>query len=154
MIGGGESAAIALKAVHAAALRMIREETFERPIIGNWRQLNAYLRAAMGHDGIEHFRVLYLNHKNRIIADEVQQSGTVDHTPVYPREVVKRALELGATALIMAHNHPSGDPTPSQADIAMTREVQEVGSKLGIVLHDHVVVAKGDTASFRQMGFL
>jgi len=102
----------------------------------------------------ERFRVLFLNRKNALIADEVQQRGTVDHTPVYPREVIKRALDLGATALIMVHNHPSGDPTPSRADIDMTHEVRDAAEKLGIVLHDHVIVAKGGTASLKSMGLL
>jgi DNA repair protein RadC len=152
--GCGEAAAIALRTIHAAALRMMQEQVVDRPVVGNWKQLESYLRAAMGREKTEQFRVLYLNHKNRLIADEVLQRGTVDHTPVYPREVVKRALELGATALIMVHNHPSGDPKPSQADVAMTREVEEAGSKLGIVLHDHVVVSGGSSFSFRAMGYL
>ena len=103
---------------------------------------------------IEQFRIFYLNNRNVLIADEMQQQGTVDHTPVYPREVVKRALELGATALIMVHNHPSGDPTPSQADIEMTRHVQEAGEKLGLTLHDHIIVSHGGHASFKEMGLL
>jgi DNA repair protein RadC len=108
----------------------------------------------MGHGKVEQFHLLFLDRKNRLIADEAQQRGTVDHTPVYPREVVKRALELGASALILVHNHPSGDPTPSSADIAMTREVREAAEKLGISVHDHVVIAKGGHASFRALGLL
>ncbi len=152
--GCGDTVAVALRTVHAAALQMMREQVLDQPVVGNWKQLERYLRAAMGREKTEQFRILYLNHKNRLIRDEVQQRGTVDHTPVYPREVVRRALELGATALIMVHNHPSGDPKPSQADIAMTREVQEAGARLGIVLHDHVVVAGGGSLSFRAMGYL
>jgi len=152
--GMGDAAIAALKTVRAAALRLARGEVMERPVIGSWQKLIAYCRAAMAHDAAEHFRILFLNHKNVLIADEVQQKGTVDHTPVYPREVVKRALELGATALIMVHNHPSGDPTPSQADIAMTREVKAAGEKLGIALHDHVIVAKGGHASFKTLGLI
>ena len=108
----------------------------------------------MAHDMNEQFRIVFLNTKNMVIADEVQQKGTVNHTPVYPREVIKRALELGATALIMVHNHPSGDPTPSQADIDMTLEVAEAGEKLGIVLHDHVVISKRGHSSFKEMGLI
>ncbi len=113
-----------------------------------------YCRASMAYETTERFRILYLNRKNVLIADEVQQKGTVDHTPVYTREVVKRALELGATALIMVHNHPSGDPTPSQADISMTKEIKEAGEKLGIMLHDHLIVSKGGINSFKEMGLL
>ncbi len=152
--GMGEGAIATLKAVQAAALRLARDEIIERPVLSNWQKLMDYCRAAMAYEKTERFRVLYLNRKNVLIADEVQQKGTVDHTPVYPREVVKRALELGATALIMVHNHPSGDPTPSQADIEMTREVMAAGEKLGIVLHDHVIVSKGGHNSFKSMGLI
>ena len=152
--GAGDAVAVALKAVQAAALRLLREQVMERPVLANWRALMDYCRAAMAYEPGERFRVLYLNRKNVLIADEVQQKGTVDHTPVYPREVVKRALELGATALIMVHNHPSGDPTPSKADVEMTREVREAGEKLGIVLHDHVVVGKSGHYSFKNEGLI
>ncbi len=130
------------------------DEVMDKPILSSWDQLLTYCKASMGYGDTERLRILFLNNKNVLIADEVQQSGTVDHTPVYPREVVKRALELSATALIMVHNHPSGDPTPSEADIAMTREVRDAGDKLGIVLHDHVVVAKGGYQSFKTLGLL
>ncbi len=152
--GAGDAVAVALKAVQAAALRLLREQVMERPVLANWQALMDYCRAAMAYEPGERFRVLYLNRKNVLIADEVQQKGTVDHTPVYPREVVKRALELGATALIMVHNHPSGDPTPSKADVEMTREVREAGEKLGIVLHDHVVVGKSGHYSFKNEGLV
>ena len=135
--GVGRAAAVVLKTVRAAALRMLRDEVMERPVLSSWQQLIDYCRAAMAYEATENFRILYLNRKNVLIADEVQQKGTVDHTPVYPREVVKRALELGASALIMVHNHPSGDATPSDDDIEMTREVREAADKLGITLHDH-----------------
>jgi DNA repair protein RadC len=108
----------------------------------------------MAHEATEHFRVLFLNRRNELIADEVQQKGTVDHTPVYPREVVKRALELGATAVIMVHNHPSGDPTPSPADIEMTREVKDAGERLGIQLHDHVIIGRRGHNSFKTLGLI
>ena len=152
--GMGETAVIALKTVQAAAVRLSRDEVIDKPVLGNWEKLMSYCRASMAFTNVEQFRVLYLNRKNVLIADEVQQKGTVDHTPVYPREVVKRALELGATALIMVHNHPSGDPAPSRADIDMTREVREAGEKLGIVLHDHVIISKGGHNSFKSLGLL
>jgi DNA repair protein RadC len=152
--GIGEGAVTALKSVQAAAQRLLRDGVMERPVLSNWESLMDYCRASLAYEKTERFQILFLNRKNVLIADEIQQKGTVDHTPVYPREIVKRALELGATALIMVHNHPSGDPTPSEADIAMTREVRDAGEKLGIVLHDHVVVAKGGYQSFKTLGLL
>jgi DNA repair protein RadC len=152
--GIGQAVVVALKTVRAAALRMLRDEVMERPVLSSWQQLIDYCRAAMAYEAAENFRILYLNRKNVLIADEVQQKGTVDHTPVYPREVVKRALELGASALIMVHNHPSGDATPSEDDIEMTREVREAGEKLGITLHDHVIVARSGHNSFKSLGLL
>ncbi len=152
--GMGETAAAALKAVRDAAIRLLREDVMDQPVLGNWDALVDYCRAAMAREKTERFRVLYLNRKNRLIADEVQQKGTVDHTPVYPREVVKRALELGATALILVHNHPSGDPTPSRADIDMTHQVREAGESLGIVVHDHVIVSRKGHYSFKSTGLL
>lgn len=152
--GVGDSAIAALKTVKAAALRMSRDEILDRPVLSTWQKLIDYCRASMAFAEAEHFRVLYLNRKNVLIADEVQQKGTVDHTPVYPREVMKRALEVGASALIMVHNHPSGDPTPSRADIDMTREVREAGEKLGITLHDHIIVGRQGNNSFRALGLL
>ena len=152
--GVGEAVVVALKCVQAAALRLSREEIMNRPVLANWDKLVAYCRAAMGFEKTERFRILFLNRRNVLIADEVQQTGTVDHTPVYPREVIKRALELGATALIMVHNHPSGDPTPSKADIDMTNEVKDAGTKLGITLHDHLIMTKAGHSSFKDMGLL
>ena len=146
--GIGEGAVTALKAVHAAAQRLLREGVMQRPVLTNWEALMDYCRASLAFERTERFRVLFLNRKNVLIADEIQQKGTVDHTPVYPREIVKRALELGATALIMVHNHPSGDPSPSEADITMTREVRDAGEKLGIELHDH------GYQSFKSLGLL
>jgi len=142
------------RAIRETSRRLLRADIAERPVFSNWQRLVDYCRASLVDEPIERFRVLYLNRKNMLIADEVQQRGTVDHTPVYPREVIKRALELGATALILVHNHPSGDPSPSRADIEMTREVADAAEKLGIVLHDHIVVAKQGEASFRAMGLL
>ena len=152
--GVREVTAVALRAVADAAERLAREEVIDRPVLSSWDRLVAYLRIAMTHHDTERFRVLFLDVKNTLIADEEQQTGTVNHTPVYPREVVKRALELGASAIILVHNHPSGDPEPSKADIRMTNEVRDAGAKLGIALHDHVVVAKGGHTSFKSMGLL
>ncbi len=145
---------IALKAVQAAALAYMRDEIIDRPILSSWDKLLRYCKASMGYETTEQFRILFLNNKNILIADEVQQSGTVNHTQVYPREVVKRALELGATAIIMVHNHPSGDPTPSQGDIAMTREVAEAAAKLQISIHDHLIIGRDGHASFKALGLL
>ena len=152
--GVGQAAVVALKTVRAAALRMLRDEVMDRPVLSSWQQLIDYCRAAIAYEATENFRILYLNRKNILIADEVPQKGTIDHTPVYPREVVSRALELGTSALIMVHNHPSGDAMPSQDDIEMTREVREAGEKLGITLHDHVIVARSGHNSFKSLGLL
>lgn len=145
---------VAIKAAQAAALRLARAEAMERPVMSSWRKVLDYCRASMAYDRNEAFRLLFLDRKNRLMADEVQQRGTVDHTPVYPREVVKRALEIGATALIMVHNHPSGDPTPSRADIDMTRAVKDAAEKLGISLHDHIIIAGGEHASLKGLGLI
>lgn len=152
--GIGESTIHMLKLVQAAGVRLGREEAMARPVVSNWQQLLFYCRASMAHSKVEQFRVLFLDRKNGIIADELQQKGTVDHTPVYPREVVKRALELSASAIIMVHNHPSGDPAPSRADIEMTREVREALERLGISLHDHVIISKSGHNSLKSMGLL
>ncbi|MBB5689600.1 JAB domain-containing protein [Roseomonas alkaliterrae] len=152
--GLGEAGAAALRTVQAAALRLARAEVMDRPVLNNWDRLIAYLSAAMAREPVEQFRVLFLDTRNRLIADEAQARGTVNHTPVYPREVVRRALELQATALILVHNHPSGDPTPSRADIAMTQEVMAAAASLGILLHDHIVVGQGRHVSFRREGLL
>ncbi len=152
--GIGETGIVALKSVQAAALKLMHDELMERPILSSWDKVLAYCRASMGYGATEQFRILFLNSKNALIADEVQQTGTVDHTPVYPREVVKRALELGASAIVMVHNHPSGDPTPSQADIEMTREVAEAAKKLRITLHDHIIIARNTHASFKSLSLL
>ncbi len=152
--GLGETGAAALKTVQAAALRLARAGVAERPVLTSWDRLIAYLTAAMALEKIEQVRVLFLDNRNRLLADEVQGRGTVNHTPVYPREIVRRALELHASALILAHNHPSGDPTPSREDIAMTREIQAAAEVMRITLHDHVVVAAGRWLSFRQEGLL
>ncbi len=152
--GLGEAGAAALKTVQAASLRLARGELVGRPVLANWDALMAYLHVAMARERIEQFRLLFLDVRNRLLADEAQSQGTVDHTPVYPREVVKRALELHATALILVHNHPSGDPSPSRADIEMTREIGNAAAALGIVLHDHVIIGNGRWFSFRREGLL
>lgn len=152
--GVGDTVVTALKIVRASALALQREEVLEKPVLSSWRALLAYCRSAMAHELNEHFRILFLDKKNTLIADEVQQKGTVDETPIYPREVIKRALELGATAIILVHNHPSGDPSPSREDIAMTREVAEAAGKLGIIIHDHLIIAKRGHASFKTLGLL
>ena len=152
--GLGEAGTAALKLVQVAALRLARAEVMDRPVLNNWDRLMAYLNAMLAREKIEQFRVLFLDNRNRLVADEAQARGTVNHTPVYPREVVKRALEVHATALILVHNHPSGDPTPSEEDIAMTREVKNAAAALSIVLHDHVIVGNGRWLSFRREGLL
>jgi DNA repair protein RadC len=143
-----------LKSIKVAAARLARASVERRDALSSMDAVVHYCTVAMAHETVEQFRVLYLDRKNGLIKDERQQKGTVDHTPVYPREVVKRALELSASAVIIVHNHPSGDPTPSAADIDMTRQVQEACQKLGVVLHDHLVIGRGQHASFRSLGLL
>ncbi len=152
--GISESSAAILKSVEAAAQRLVREEVIKREVLGSWDRLLDYLQMTMAHQKIEQLRVLFLDAKNALIRDEVQQRGTVTHTTVYPREVIKRALELGASAIIIVHNHPSGDTKPSTTDIEMTRELKAAGDRLGIALHDHVIVGKGGHASFKSLGLL
>jgi DNA repair protein RadC len=139
------------KAVRAIAARLGREEMWDRPILTNWNKLIAYLRASMAHRNIEQFRVLFLDRRNVLIADEVQNEGSIDHIPVYPRHVVKRALTLDASALIMVHNHPSNHPAPSKSDIEMTRLVNQALKGVGIVLHDHVIISRKGHTSFKEM---
>jgi len=152
--GLGDTAVAAIKLAQASSLRLLQERVVGRDAISSWTQLVEYCRAAMAHEEVEQLRLLFLDRKNALIADEVQQRGTVDHAPLYTREVVKRALELGASALILVHNHPSGDPTPSEGDIKITREVKEAVEKLGIVLHDHIVIGRNGHQSFRSLGLL
>jgi len=147
----GDAAALDLKVVAAAAQRMVRSEIKGREILSSWNNVLDYCRAVMAFEEREQFRILFLDKKNALIADEVQQTGTVDHTPVYPREVVRRALELSATALILVHNHPSGDPTPSRADIDMTRTIIESAKPLGIAVHDHIIIGKKGHASMKGL---
>jgi len=152
--GLGEASIAVIKTVPEAARRLALTEISERPVLSSWDSLVAYCHLAMAREKVEQFRLLFLDRKNRLIADELQQRGTVDHTPVYTREVIKRALELGASALILVHNHPSGDPTPSKGDIAMTREVQEAAARLGIAVHDHIVIGRSGHNSFKSLGLL
>jgi DNA repair protein RadC len=154
-VGGLSDGAITeLKVVEAAAHRLARGEVKRRHVLSSWSAVLDYCRTAMAFADKEQFRVLFLDKRNQLIADEVQGVGTVDHTPVYPREVVKRALELSATAVILVHNHPSGDPTPSRADVDMTKQIIEVAKPLGIAVHDHIIVGKEGHASLRGLGLI
>ena len=152
--GVGESVASQLKIVEAAAQRLARTKVLGRPALSSWAALLDYCTAAMARCETEEFRVLFLDRKNHLIADEVQNRGTVDHTPVYPREIIKRALELSASSIILVHNHPSGDPTPSKTDIAMTREIAGAAKALSIAVHDHLVIGRAGHASFKSLGLL
>jgi len=152
--GVGDAVVQELKIVEAAAQRLMRAKVMHKPVLSSWDALLDYCHTAMAHRETEQFRILYLDRKNVLIADEEQARGTVDHVPVYPREVVKRALELNASALILVHNHPSGDPTPSDSDISMTAQVQDAATVLGITLHDHLIIGKSRELSFRAKGYL
>ncbi|MEM7641121.1 MAG: DNA repair protein RadC [Pseudomonadota bacterium] len=152
--GVGPAVVEQLKILEAVGHRMARAKVIQRPVLSSWDALLDYLQTAMAHQETERFRVLYLDRKNVLIADEELAEGTVDHVPVYPREVVKRALELNASALILVHNHPSGDPTPSEADVTMTYAIRDAAEVLGIVLHDHLIVGKARELSFRSEGLL
>jgi DNA repair protein RadC len=152
--GVGPAVALELKVVEAVAHRMARAKVLRRHVVSSWAQLLDYCHTVMAHREQEQFRVLYLDRKNVLIADEEQGRGTVDHVPVYPREVVKRALELNASAMIVVHNHPSGDPTPSRADIDMTAQIEAAAQALGLVLHDHLIIGRERELSFRAEGLL
>lgn len=152
--GMSQNAATAIKAVMAITGRMMKQELMEKPLLNNWTRLMDYCHMGMDHETKEHFRILFLNKKNFLIEDEIQASGTVDHTPAYPREIVKRALELGATAMILMHNHPSGDPTPSDADIKMTEMIINAARPFCITVHDHIVITRGKHFSFKQEGLI
>jgi len=147
--GLGDASITELKIVQAAASRLLRGAVKKRPVLSSWSSVLDYCRTAQAFADKEQFRVLFLDKRNQLIADEVQQTGTVDHAPVYPREVVKRALELSATAIV--HNHPSGDPTPSHADVQMTQQIVAVASPLGISVHDHIIVGKEGHASLKGL---
>ncbi|MCC0007770.1 MAG: DNA repair protein RadC [Hyphomicrobiaceae bacterium] len=152
--GAGDRVASELGLMRAVALRLMRAELVKRPALSSTREVIDYVRAAQAYESRELFRILFLDKKNKIIADEVQGRGTVDHTPVYVREVVKRALEIGASALILVHNHPSGDPTPSRADIDMTKLIAEAARPFSILIHDHIIVGREGHASFRALRLL
>jgi len=149
--GLGEAGIVELKVVQAAASRFLRDNVKKRPVLSSWSSVLDYCRTAQAFADREQFRVLFLDKRNQLIADEVQQTGTVDHAPVYPREVVKRALELSATAIVLVHNHPSGDPTPSHADVAMTQQIIAVAQPLGVAVHDHIIVGKAGHASLKGL---
>jgi DNA repair protein RadC len=144
----------ALKSVREASLRLMRAELQQQPVINSWDRLIDYCTANVAHNKVEEFHILFLDRKNVLIRHERQQKGTVDHTPVYTREVVKRALELTASALILVHNHPSGDPTPSKADIAVTQDIKKAAAPLGVALHDHVIIGKNRHVSLRDLGLI
>ena len=149
-----DKTALALKSITALSQGAAKNELINKPILNSWTRLMDYCHSTMAHETKEHFRILFLNKKNELIADEIQGSGTVDHTPAYPREIMKRALELGATALILMHNHPSGDPKPSQADVDMTNQIIHAGQPFNIVIHDHIVMSKNGYSSFKNLGLL
>jgi len=152
--GLGLAGVAALKSVREAALRLMRSELNQRPVVGSWDKLLDYCTAHIAHGTVEEFHILFLDRKNVLIKHEQQQRGTIDHTPVYPREVVKRALELQASALILVHNHPSGDPTPSRADIAVTKDIVKAAAPLGVTVHDHLIIGRGRHTSLRDLGLL
>jgi DNA repair protein RadC len=147
--GVGEAGAAAIKLIQASALRMMRQDLTTQPVLSTWDRLTEYLMAAMGHERTEQFRILFLDGRNKLLADEIQGTGTINHAPAYPREVVRRCLELHATAIILAHNHPSGDPTPSREDVALTTEIVRAAGTMGIAIHDHIVIGRGKWLSFR-----
>jgi len=149
--GMGDGVITEFRVVLAAARRVTKGEMAAKPVLGSWASVLDYCRTSMAFEPVEKFRILFLDKRNALIADEVQHTGTVDHTPVYPREIMKRALELSATAIILVHNHPSGDPTPSQADIRMTKQIVDIARPLGIEVHDHIIVGKSGHASFKGL---
>jgi len=152
--GLGEAGVAALKIVKTSAERLGKAEVLFRPVLSNWDRLMEYLTAVLAREKVEQFRVLFLDNRNRLLSDEPQAKGTVNHTPVYPREVIKRALDLHATAIILVHNHPSGDPSPSAEDVEMTAEIKKAAAALGIVLHDHIIIGNGQWVSFRKTKLL
>lgn len=152
--GVSDKTALDLKLIKAAATKLGQENVMNRPVLSSWTALLDYCRSAMQYEGKEQFRVLFLDKKNRLIADEVLGHGTVDRAPVYPREVIKRALDLNSTAIILAHNHPSGDPTPSQSDEQMTKQIIEAAKAIGVSVHDHLIIGRNNIASFRNLGLM
>jgi DNA repair protein RadC len=152
--GVGDNVVHILKLNHALIGRALQQDIHGKSVLQSWQQVLDYCATTMAYDDREQLRILYLDQKNQVLCDEVQQTGTVNHTPIYPREVMKRAFEVGASAIILVHNHPSGDPTPSRADIDMTLKIQRVGADLGVTLHDHVIVGKGRHTSFKSLGII
>lgn len=152
--GISENTATYLKSVHAIHGRSMKRELINKPILSNWDKLLDYCHSTMAEDDVERFRILYLNRKNQLLADDVHQTGTIDQAAVYPREVLKKAISLGATAMILVHNHPSGDPAPSQADIDLTFDMIEAGRPLDIIIHDHLIIARSGHSSLKSMGLL
>ena len=152
--GMGETSVAAIKIAHAAAIRLLQADVLERPVLANWQALLDYLRADMAHSGIERFRVLHLNTRNMLIRDEVMSKGTLDQAAVHVREVMRRAIDLGSASIILVHNHPSGDPAPSRADIQVTRQIENAGKALGIALHDHVIIGRQGHVSLRAQGLI
>lgn len=152
--GLSENSVAALKAVQASAHKLLQQDLMQQPVLNSWSRLVDYCQATMAHEKKENFRVLFLNKKNMLIADEIQQTGTVDHTPAYPREIMKRALDLGATAIVLCHNHPSGDHTPSNDDVDMTYAIKAAGEPFNIVVHDHIVVSRNGVSSFKTLGLI
>ncbi|NRA89346.1 MAG: DNA repair protein RadC [Rhizobiales bacterium] len=152
--GVGDAVANDIMLINAASLRMMQNDLTDKPVLSSWSALVQYCQAAMAYKTVEEFRIIFLNKHNRIIVDEVQQQGTIDHTPVYPREVIKRALELAASAIVLVHNHPSGDPTPSPGDIKMTNQIIEAGKPIGIAVHDHLIISKDGHTSFKAHGLI
>jgi DNA repair protein RadC len=152
--GMGETSIAAIKIAHAAALRLLRAEVAERPVLGNWQALLDYLRADMVHHAIERVRVLHLNTRNMLIRDELMSEGSIDEAAFYVREVIRRAIDLGSAAVILVHNHPSGDPTPSRADIEVTRNMAEAGKRMGIAVHDHIIMGTSGHSSLRALGLM
>jgi len=150
----GDAVIATLKSVRVSAQRLLKSEIRERPVIQSWSALIDYCKLSMGRNSIEEFRVLFLNHKHMLIADEVMQRGTVNHTPIYPREIIKRALEHAASSIILVHNHPSGDPTPSKADIDMTKKIVDAAATINIAVHDHVIISEQGHYSFKSFGLL
>ena len=152
--GMGDTSIAAIKIAHAAAIRLLKAETQDKPVLANWQALLDYLRADMAHHAIERFRVLHLNTKNRLIRDEVMSEGSIDQAAVHIREVVRRAIDLGSAAIILVHNHPSGDPSPSRADIEITRAIAEAGKRLGVAVHDHVIMGRHGHVSLKAQGLI
>lgn len=149
-----ENAAIALKSIQSAAHRMLKQDVLQKPVLNSWARLLDYLSATMAHEQVEHFRILYMNKRNILIADEIFSRGTIDYAPAYPREIIKRALDLGATAMILVHNHPSGDSTPSQMDADMTYAIRAAGEPFKIAIHDHLIVSRNSISSMKNLGLI